>query len=99
MHVRKASFLKFNGVDACNRDTQSILINVPQERVHLQLEDPGDQVMPVSSCLSRQELPLDFWPFRVGCGSDEQICSTIEPVDGQSILATLNHVALATCEG
>jgi len=99
VHVGEASLLKLNGVYMSNRNTEGTTVNVMEERVHLQLEDPGDQVMPVSSSLAREELPLDLRPVGVGSGSDEEVCTTIEPVDGQSILAALNHVTLATSEG
>ena len=99
VHVGEASLLKLNGVDTPNTHTQQTIVNLMEERVHLQLEHPGNQVTPVRRSLAREELPCDLRPVGVGSGSDEEVSTPIEPVDGQSILAALNHVTLSTSEG
>src|SRR6266850_4628469 len=94
----KTSFLKFNGVDTGNRDTQDTMVNVMQQSLNLELEHSCHQISSVCSSLPSKNLLLDFRPVGVSCHSDEEISTTIEPVDSQGILAALHHVVFSTCE-
>jgi len=61
--MRKASFLKLNGMYAGKDTAEDILLHyVVQERIFEQIEDPYDQIRPVGSCLAWKQFRCECFP-------------------------------------
>jgi hypothetical protein len=96
--VRKAPLLELDRIKEARNVTKHPILDVFDEGVKLGMEDTRDQVGTLSSCLTIEQLILDFRPGRIGSHGDEKVSSSKMPVDGQGVLTELLHEACATRE-
>jgi len=68
------------------------ILNQPYQLLMFQVEDPCDEVMPVSAALTFKEAVLNVFPLWVTGEGDEQIRPTELANIGHSILSSLMHV-------
>jgi len=99
MSMRETSLLKLNGVEMSCPSTQYIISDILDKRLKLGTKHSDHQVREISRMLTWKECSLNLRPVRIGSHGDEEIPSSIVPVDGQGILQVLLHVASAASKG
>src|SRR5882762_1140233 len=86
VHVRKATLLEINGMNASHCDTKTTTIHdVCNQVFHLGMEDANHQIRAISCSLAFKELPFHFWPVGISSGSEEKVSTAKVAIDGKGI--------------